>query len=220
MKKLLFYSIEDSTTRIMMFAMLLWMCIHTGQPEKLSYKVKSVRVLSPPQRLLLAMRLLLVLRHISLDFTWRILERERKPTKASAEERGSSWWYFGTESTSSFDINVEYDVCDVTLSVHPHRASWEVCLTIPWLTIPRGSCIFRPILARIYFSFISSFDINVEYDVCDVTLSVHPHRASWKVCLTIPWLTIPRGSCIFRPILARIYFSIYNTVVQEPLEPG
>jgi hypothetical protein len=23
-----------------------------------------------------------------------------------------------------------------------------------------------------------------EYDVCDVTLSVHPHRASWKVCLT------------------------------------
>ena len=23
-----------------------------------------------------------------------------------------------------------------------------------------------------------------EYDVCDVTLSVHPHRESWKVCLT------------------------------------
>ena len=24
-----------------------------------------------------------------------------------------------------------------------------------------------------------------EYDVCDVTLSMHPHRASWKVCLTM-----------------------------------
>jgi hypothetical protein len=22
-----------------------------------------------------------------------------------------------------------------------------------------------------------------EYDVCDVILSVHPHRASWKICL-------------------------------------
>jgi hypothetical protein len=30
-----------------------------------------------------------------------------------------------------------------------------------------------------------------KYEVCDVTLSVHPHRASWKVCLT-RWESNPR----------------------------
>ena len=36
--------------------------------------------------------------------------------------------------------------------------------------------------------FVSLFSLKVLniicYDVCDVTLSVHPHRASWNVCLT------------------------------------
>jgi hypothetical protein len=35
-----------------------------------------------------------------------------------------------------------------------------------------------------YYTFCVCWCYVREYDVCGVTLSVHPHRASWKVCLT------------------------------------
>ena len=98
----------------------------------------------------------------------------------------------------------EYDVCDVTLSVYPHRASlnntpghggnrtydlWNtsqmLCQMSYAVRTVRVSDISEQILIpsiRMQSSNMIFFRAGVvysgEYDVCDVTLSVYPHRAS------------------------------------------
>ena len=100
----------------------------------------------------------------------------------------------------------EYDVCDVTLSVYPHRTSlsnmpghggkrtydlWNtspmlcqlsyairsvrVCdiselSLVPSIPIPSSNMIFSVLVLC----------TQGEYDACDVTLSVYPHRTSLK----------------------------------------
>ena len=100
----------------------------------------------------------------------------------------------------------EYDVCDVTLSVYPHRTSlnnmpghggkrtydlWNtspmlcqlsyavrsvrVCdiselSLVPSIPIPSSNMIFSVLVLC----------TQSEYDACDVTLSVYPHRTSLK----------------------------------------
>jgi hypothetical protein len=45
------------------------------------------------------------------------------------------------------------------------------------------------------------------YDVCDVTLRVHPHRANWKVCLaTVGIEPVTFGSNIFAVCTSEQYF--------------
>ena len=102
----------------------------------------------------------------------------------------------------------EYDVCGVTLSVYPHRASlknmpghggnrtYDLWNTSPMLcqlsyavrsvrvcdiselslvpSIPMQSC------QHDWFFFCVGVMYSGEYDVCGVTLSVYPHRASLK----------------------------------------
>ena len=101
----------------------------------------------------------------------------------------------------------EYDACDVTLSVYPHRASlknmpdhggnrtydlWNTSPTLCQLSYAVGSVRVCDISEQNLVPSISMLSNNNhdffcvgvmysgEYDACDVTLSVYPHRASLK----------------------------------------
>ena len=97
----------------------------------------------------------------------------------------------------------EYDICDVTLSVYPHRASlknmpghggnrtydlWNTSPMLCQLSYAVRSvrvCDISELSLVPSISMQSSnhdiFCVGVmysgEYDICDVTLSVYPHRA-------------------------------------------
>jgi hypothetical protein len=44
-----------------------------------------------------------------------------------------------------------------------------------------------------------------EYDVCNVTVSVHPHRANWKVCLACIGLVSHRSRVRFPPWPSKLF---------------
>ena len=101
----------------------------------------------------------------------------------------------------------EYDICDVTLSVYPHRASlknklghggnrtYDIWNTSPMLC--QLSYVVRSVRvcdiseqnlvpsipmqsSNMIFFFCVGVVCSGEYDICDVILSVYPHRASLK----------------------------------------
>ena len=101
----------------------------------------------------------------------------------------------------------EYDICDVTLSVYPHRASkknmpghggnrtYDLWNTSPMLC--QLSYMVRSVRvcdiseqnlvpstpmqsSNMIFFFCVGVVYSGEYDICDVTLGVYPHRASLK----------------------------------------
>ena len=100
----------------------------------------------------------------------------------------------------------EYDICGVTLSVYPHRASlknmpghggirtYDLWNTSPMLfqlsyavrTVRVSDISEQNLVPSIpmYSSNMIFFCVGVvysgEYDICGVTLSVYPHRASLK----------------------------------------
>ena len=102
------------------------------------------------------------------------------------------------------------NVCDVTLCVYPHRASlknmpdyggnrtydlWNISPMLCQLSYAVRSVLVCDISELSLVPSISMQSNNHdfscvgvmysgEYDVCDVTLSVYPHQASSKICLT------------------------------------
>ena len=104
----------------------------------------------------------------------------------------------------------DYDTCDVTLNVYPHRASlknmphhggnrtydlWNTSPMLFQLSYAVWSVRVCDISEQNLVPSISMYSNNHdffcvgvmysgEYDTCDVTLSVYTHRASLKLCLT------------------------------------
>jgi hypothetical protein len=74
----------------------------------------------------------------------------------------------------------EYDACDVTLSVYPHRASMKICLS----TVGIEPTTFEILAGTSMWYFgteSSSFDINVML-VMLLWVYIHAGQA-WKICL-------------------------------------
>ena len=132
----------------MMFVMLLWVCIHTGQAEKLAWPrwESNQRPLGHQSNAL--------------------------PTELRGQV-GSSWWYFGTES-SSFDISVFYDMIINTLiskELDSVPKSYLIRTTRVWNTLPRdlvtinGMATLKEFKNKLYIYYKTALDKC--YDVDD-----------------------------------------------------